>query len=263
MEIVDLTEELVPLYCVCLEDWSPELAEAGDHKRRWYERMKGKGLRVKLALDDRREVGGMIHYAPIEETFVEGKDLCLVYCVWVHGYEKGRGNFQGKGMGRALLEAAEEDAHARGAKGMVAWGLDLPFFLRASWFRKQGYRTADRLGGFQALVWKPFAADAVKPRWLRPKRRPQTTPGKVTVTALVNGWCPAQSLACERAKRAAAAFGEKALFREVDTLDHATLLEWGSGDALFIDRKTVRTGPPPTYETLYKKIARRVRRLGP
>ena len=109
MEIVDLTEELVPLYCVCLEDWSPELAEAGDHKRRWYERMKGKGLRVKLALDGRGEVGGMIHYAPIEETFVEGIDLYLVYCVWVHGYEKGRGNFQGKGMGRALLKAAEED----------------------------------------------------------------------------------------------------------------------------------------------------------
>ena len=262
MEIVDLTEELVPLYCVCLEDWSPELAEAGDHKRRWYERMKGKGLRVKLALDDRGEVGGMIHYAPIEETFVEGRNLYLVYCVWVHGYEKGRGNFQGKGMGKALLKAAEEDARARGAKGMAAWGLDLPFFLRASWFRKQGYRTADRLGGFQALVWKPFTADAVKPRWLRPKKRPETTPGKVTVTALVNGWCPAQSLACERAKKAAAAFGEKALFREVDTLDRTTLLEWGSADALFIDRKTVRTGPPPSYDALHKRIARRVRRLG-
>jgi len=262
MEIVDLTEELEPLYFVCLEDWSPELAEAGDHKRQWYERMKGKGLRVKLALDDRGEAGGMIHYAPIEETFVEGKDLYLVYCVWVHGYEKGRGNFQGMGMGKALLKAAEEDARARGAKGMVAWGLDLPFFLRASWFRRQGYRTADRLGGFQALVWKRFTADAVQPRWLRPKKRPETTPGKVTVTALVNGWCPAQSLACERAKRAAAAFGERCLFREVDTLDPAALNEWGSADALFIDGKTVHTGPPPSYDALHKKIAGRVRRLG-
>ena len=48
------------LYCLCLEDWSPEMREAGDHKRAWYERMKGKGLRVKLALDEAGTVGGMI-----------------------------------------------------------------------------------------------------------------------------------------------------------------------------------------------------------
>ena len=33
MKIVDLTEEHVPLYCVCLEDWSQEMAEAGPRKR--------------------------------------------------------------------------------------------------------------------------------------------------------------------------------------------------------------------------------------
>ncbi len=84
----------------------------------------------------------------------------------------------------------------------------------------------------------------------------------MTVTALVSGWCPAQNLACERAKSAAATFGEKVLFREVDAQDRTTLHEWGSADALFIDRKTVRTGPPPSYDALHKRIARRVRRLG-
>lgn len=261
MQVIDLTEEHRPLYFVCLEDWSPELAEAGNHKAAWYERMKREGLRVKLALDDQGEVGGMIHYAPIEATFVQGKDLYFIYCIWVHGYTKGRGNFQGKGMGKALLKAAEEDARSRGANGMAAWGLALPFWMRASWFRKQGYRTADRLGGFQILLWKPFSADAVPPRFLRPAKRPEPIPGKVVVTALVNGWCSAQSITCERARRAAAEFGDEVVFREIDTTERETLLEWGQPDALFINKKSVRTGPPPSFEVIRRKIARRARRL--
>jgi len=32
MKIVDLTPEHKALYCICLEDWSEEMKEAGDHK---------------------------------------------------------------------------------------------------------------------------------------------------------------------------------------------------------------------------------------
>lgn len=60
MRIIDLTDEHKPLYFVCLEEWSEEIKEAGDHKQVWYNKMKDKGLRVKLALDDDGKVGGMI-----------------------------------------------------------------------------------------------------------------------------------------------------------------------------------------------------------
>ena len=66
MKIIVLTEEHKKLYFVCLEDWSDEIKEAGDHKENWYIKMKDKGLCVKLALDDNGEVGGMIQYVPIE-----------------------------------------------------------------------------------------------------------------------------------------------------------------------------------------------------
>src|SRR5512146_249655 len=116
MNVMDLTPEDVDLYCQCLEDWSAEMKEAGDHKRRWYERMKDRGLRVKLATDDRGVVGGMIQYVPIEYTQADGKDLYFVNCIHVHGFKRGRGNFQKRGMGKALLQAAEEDARRLGAK---------------------------------------------------------------------------------------------------------------------------------------------------
>lgn len=51
MEIVDLSEKNLQTYFVCLEDWSEEMEEAGDHKELWYDRMKDKGLRVKLAVE--------------------------------------------------------------------------------------------------------------------------------------------------------------------------------------------------------------------
>ena len=88
----------------------------------------------------------------------------------MHGHKQGRGNFQKKGMGTALLEAAEADARALGARGMAAWGVVLPFWMRASWFSKHGYRKADKLG-MMALMWKPFTADAAAPSWIRPKKK--------------------------------------------------------------------------------------------
>lgn len=261
MRIVDLDEHRLPLYLVCLEDWSDEIKEAGHHKEVWYQRMKDKGLRVKLALDDQDTVGGMIQYVPIEYSCVEGSDLYFINCIWVHGHKQGRGSFQHRGMGKALLEAAEVDAKELGAKGIVAWGLLIPVFMRASWFKKHGYRSVDRQG-IQVLLWKPFTSDAVEPKWIRPKGKPPLAQDKVTVTAFRNGWCPAQNLAFERAKRAAAEpqFADKVVFREVDTFDRSELLRFGISDALFVNHKQVWTGPPPSYEKITKLISKQAKK---
>jgi len=262
MRVIDLTEDYKQLYFVCLEDWSEEVKEAGNHKEVWYNKVKDRGLRVKLAVDDNGEVGGMIQYVPIEQSFVEGNDLYFIYCIWVHGHKKGRGNFQKKGMGKALLHAAEDDAKAKGAKGMVAWGIPLPFWMKASWFKKQGYTKVDKQGFLgPVLLWKPFTRDAIPPRWIKQRKKPEITPGRVTVTGFLNGWCPAGNMVFERAKRAASEFGDKVVFRKIDTSDRNVFLEWGIADALFIDDKQVRTGPPPSYEKIKKLIAKRAKKL--
>jgi len=260
MRIIDLDPAHEASYFCCLEDWSDEMAEAGDHKARWYARIKDEGLRVKLAVDDEGAAVGMIQYVPIEHSTAQGEGLYHILCVWVHGYKEGVGNQQGHGLGTLLLEAAEQDARELGATGMSAWGLIIPVFMRARWFRQRGYRPADRSSVMQ-LMWKPFMPDAVKPTWIRTVRRPQRIPGQVTVTAFTNGWCPAQNLAHERARRAVEAIGAPAVFQAVDTGDRATFIEWGISDALFIDDREVRTGPPPTYEHLHSSILKRAQRL--
>ena len=208
----------------------------------WYSKMKDKGLRVKLALDDSGEVGGM-------------------YCIWVHGSRQGRGNFQKKGMGKALLQATENDVKAMGVKGTVAWGIPLPFWMKTSWFKKQGHSKVDKQGFLRnVLLWKPFTDDAIPSKWIRQQKRPKEAPGKVAVTAFLNGWCPAQNLVFGRAQRAASEFRDKVVFRKIDTFDKETFLEWGITDALFIDNKQMQTGPPPSYEKIKGKIAKRVRK---
>lgn len=260
MKVIDLKDEHEQLYFVCLEDWSREMKEAGDHKEMWYKEMKEKGLRVKLAVDENEEVGGMIEYMPIEYAFAEGADLYFINCIWVHGYKRGRGNFQKKGMGKALLKAAEEDVKTLGAKGIVAWGISLPFWMKASWFKKHGYKKVDSDNGI-ILLWKPFTKDAVAPKWIKKKYTPKLTPGKVTVTTFLNGQCPAGNIVHERAKRASEEFSDRVIFRTINTSEKEAMLQYGEKDALYIDDAKIRTGPPPSYNKIKKLIAKRVKKL--
>ena len=260
MKIVGLSEEYRELYFKCLEDWSEDMKESGNHKACWYGRMKDKGLGVKLALDDEDKVGGMIQYYPSEYAPIQGENIYFIGCIWVHGHKKGRGNFQKKGMGKALLQAAEEDVRSRGAGGLAAWGLSLPVWMKASWYRKRGYQKVDKQG-MSVLLWKPFEDDVPAPRWVKPKKKPEKEAGKVVVTAFINGWCPAQSISVERAKRAAVEFGDEVEFREINTVDRDVFLEWGIQDALYVDDKNILRGPPLKYEKIKKKMKNKKKKI--
>jgi GNAT superfamily N-acetyltransferase len=259
MRVVDLTEDRKDLLCLCLEDWSDEAKEAGPKRREWLDRGQKLGLRAKFALDNAGVEGGMIQYGPIEHSFVDGSGLYFVYCIHVHGHRQGRGDFRGHGMGKALLYSAEEDARARGAKGMAVWGVALPFWMKASWFKKQGYRKVDRQGVAE-LLWKPFVEGAQPPRWFPTSdKRPEPVALKVNVTAFSSGWCLAQNLIYERAKRASAELGDAVEFIEIDTSKREAVAEWGASNEILVDGKKLQTGPPPSYKKIQKTIAKRVR----
>ncbi len=261
MKIIDVTADNKDLFCLCLEDWSDEAQEAGPKRREWFDRCQQRGLRGKLAVDDDGVEGGLIQYGPIENSFVDGAGLYFIYCIFVHGHKRGRGNFQGRGMGTALLKAAEDDARALGAEGMAAWGVWLPVWMKAAWFKKHGYRRADRQG-ISVLLWKPFVEGARPPRWFpKSSRQPEPIPGKVNVTAFSSGWCLASNLVNERARRAAAELGDAVVFREIDTSERSAVAEWGVSDAVFVDGKNVQKGPPVGYEKIHRMIAKRARKL--
>jgi GNAT superfamily N-acetyltransferase len=163
IETRDLAEVYKSTYLMCLEDWSDEMKEAGDRKAIWYDRIKDEGLRVKVAIDENGNAVGMIQYIPIEQSFAYGENLYHILCIWVHGYDKDIENFQNRGIGKLLLEAAEKDVNSLGSDGISAWGISLPFWMKASWFKKQGFLKVDKQGP-AVLLWKPFNPNAQPPK---------------------------------------------------------------------------------------------------
>jgi N-acetylglutamate synthase-like GNAT family acetyltransferase len=259
MNIADITPDKERQYLYCLEEWSDDMKEAGDCKKRWYDQMKDKGLKVKFALDDNGTIGGMIQYLPVEYSMFEGENLYVVLCIWVHGHKQGRGDYRKRGMGKALLAAAAEDVKQMGVDGLVTWGLIIPVFMRASWFKKQGYKVVDK-SGIMRLLWKPFTEKAVAPKFIKPRKKPGKEEGKVNVTIFRNGWCQSMNITCERAIRASHEYPDKVTLTEFNTTESGILKEWGISDGLYIDGREIMSGPPLPYNKIRKIIDRRVRR---
>lgn len=257
---LDLSDETRSEYFSCLEEWSDEMKDGICRKECWYNSMQAKGLRVKLARLSDGTVAGMIHYIPIEHSWVEGEELYFVYCIWVHGHKKGRGDLRKRGVGRALLRSAEEDVKSLQGKGLVVWGMLLPVFMRAAWFKKHGYRKADRKG-ISVLLWKSFSEKASPPGWIRARKKPEALPGKVVVTALANGWCTGTNGMFERVQRICSEYGEKVVYREIDMNSREAVRQWGLSEGLFIDTRNVYQGPPLSTEKLQKLISRKVKKL--
>lgn len=260
MNIIDISPVTEEIYFCCLEDWSDEMKESGDHKQRWYERMKEKGVRVKLAKNEDEVISGMIQYLPIEHSMFEGKNLHVVLCIWVHGHKQGIGDQRKKGMGKALLKAAEDDCRETGSGGLVTWGLGIPAFMRASWFKKHGYKVVDK-SGVMRLLWKPFNDEVPPPKFMKKKKKPGKGNSKVDISIFKTGWCPAMNIAYERTLRASKALRDRIDLKEYDTVDRKIVEEWGITDGIFIDGKELRTGPPPPYEKVRRKIEKRARKI--
>jgi hypothetical protein len=260
MKIIDLApEHEKPFYC-CLEEWSDDMKEAGNHKACWYNNMKDKGLRVKLALNDEGKICGMIQYLPSEFSCTDGKNLFFVLCIWVHGHKQGVGNNQKKGVGKALLKAAEDDVKSVGAKGLITWGIVLPFFMRASWFKKQGHKVVDKYGMLR-LLWKPFTEDAIPPKFIKRVKKPSLVPGKVNVSIFNNGWCTVQNIAYERTLRAIEDLKDKIVLNVYRTAEREIFTEWGIFDGIYVDDKEIATGPPLSYKKIRRVIEKRVNRI--
>ena len=140
--------------------------------------------------------------------------------------------------------------------------MPLPVFMKASWFKKQGYVQVDKEGFLgRVLLWKPFSDDAIPPKWIETKKEPELDHNKVTVTGFINGWCPAYNMVFERAKRASLELGDQVVFHEINTVNKEVFDEWGVSDSLFINRKKVNTGPPPPYKKIKKKMAKKLKNV--
>lgn len=260
MRIIDLSSEYNKTYFRCLEEWSDEMKESGSHKETWFEKFKDKGLRVKLAQEDDGKIIGMIQYLPAELTFVTGGyGYYLIKCIWVHGHKGGVGNQQKRGVGTALLEACEQDCAHMNLKGILAWGVSLPLWMRAAWFKKHGYAKIDK-DRTRVLMFKPFIEVDTKPQLIRKKKNPENRKDKVKITIFKNGWCSANNIVLERTLKVIPEFKDMIDVDIFDTTEPTVLEEWGIYEGIYINGKLLQKGPPPSYDKIYKRIKKEVKK---
>lgn len=163
IEIRELDEKTMDVYLCCGTQPDEEKLAGEEQKLRWTRRMLDKGLGAKIAFCDGWPAG-FINYVPIEvaPAPVEGDDILFAMCIHVNDADDKRSvNHEGKGVGRALVNAVETYARTQGFSGIATLALDADH-MPASFWGKMGYELIDRAGVI-CLMWKPLD-DGVPPR---------------------------------------------------------------------------------------------------
>jgi len=256
--VVDLSQNDMTAYLHCLKTW--DNCFHSERKLKWYNKKAKRGLCVKVVKDDSDNVLGMIQYLPAEESFVEGKDIYLIQCIWIHGYEKGPGDVQGRGLGKLLLEAVEKDVKGKGAGGLAAWGMSFEGWMPVSWYIKQGYTEVDR-DGMRVLVWKRFSCTVSKPKFIKPKKTPDVMKGKVLVSVFNDGWCQDPNIECDLTEKIVNEYGDEVVYKEYDTSDKEVLREWGIDNAILVDGEWLSFGPHSVDKQLRTLIKEKLKKI--
>jgi GNAT superfamily N-acetyltransferase len=216
---------------------SAEIDASSRRRSAWFKKMYGRGLRIKVATLNGERVG-FIYVMPIEVCpwGPLGRDLAAFPCLVAHGKVKGRG------VGRALVAAAEAEAQKQQKKGIVTYGYYHDFwFMPAAYFEKLGFAVAARRGDV-AILWKPFGSSAEAPSFLESAPRPEPVPGKVTVDLFFNTFCETSDIEAQRVREVAAEFGDAVTLRAYDAGDPATLQRYGRSRGIFVDGEEIFWG---------------------
>ena len=234
MKIIDVNETYKDIFFRCLHLEYPADPEEIALREKWHKKHIPLGLRAKLIIDDAGDVVGLCQYLPIENSFVLGKNLFMILCIWIHGYQHGVGFQQKKGYGKKVLEYIEADALKSGSQGVAAWGMDFPYWNPVSFYEKHGYHRVDK-DGDKVLVVKPFSEKFENPSLLRNSSLPEYDNGKKMITSFVNGWCSGGCSRCVKMRKVVRELGDIAEYREVDTSEYANRLKYGIDNGIYFN----------------------------
>jgi GNAT superfamily N-acetyltransferase len=244
---MDETSEYYASTCSHINE-SKEIDADAKERLVWLKKMNDKGLRVKVVYVDDR-IAGFLNMMPIEHSSMGplGKDLMVVWCLYVPK------EFKGEGAGRALIEAAEEEARRQGKKGLVTYGYRWDFwfmpasFLEAVGFQQVDARKMDYVGEVDSydemvILWKPLDDTAEEPTFPESKYEFKPVPGKVVIDLFWDISCQTTNTEGRRVKEVAEEFGDKVILNEYPTHDHDVFMKHQKHRGIFINGKEIGWG---------------------
>ncbi|MBN2381072.1 GNAT family N-acetyltransferase [candidate division WOR-3 bacterium] len=215
----------------------------------WFHRAyEEKGLRIKVALVD-GEHAGFIYLYPIEHCpwGPAGKDLMVITCL---DSVKPK-----RGVGRALMDAAEKEAREQGKKGICVNGFYWKemWFMPGEFFEKIGYEVVQKKGN-SALFLKKFSEDAQLPQFLERKYVHKPVPGKVVVDLFCTDSCLTTCTEAERVRKVCAEFGDKVVLNQYDADDPEILKKYQVWRAIYVNGSEIHWGYEAPWEGIREAI---------
>ncbi len=249
IEVKDMDESSEYYVSTCTHvNESEEIDRNAEKRLAWFKKMYDKGLRIKVASIE-GEIAGFLYMIPIEHSPMGplGDDLMTIYCVTAPD------KYKGKGAGRALVEAAEEEAKRQGKKGMVTYGYRGDFwFMPASFFEKNGFgavdsRKLDSPGESDileeiVLLWKAFDDVVEPPSFPESRYEYKPMPGKVVVDLFWDISCQTTGIEGERVKEVAKEFGDRVILNEYPTHERDVYMRYQTHRGIFINGKEIGWG---------------------
>lgn len=252
IEVRDMQEADEVFVGTCTHvDESDEIDRNARERLAWLRGRQEAGLRVKVA-DLDGEQAGFLYVMPIEMSpwGPLGHDLLVFPCMFVLPSAAGRG------VGSALIAAAEEEVHRQGRKGLVTMGYHHDFwFMPAAFFERRGFVEARRAGR-TVILWKVVDPSAEAPHLLDPEDRFELVPGRVVVDLFWNRFCQTSNIESQRVREVAQEFGEAVVLREYDACDPGTLQRYQRARGIFVDGEEIGWGYTAPREGIREAIAK-------
>lgn len=217
----------------------------------WFHRMfDEKGLRIKVALVA-GEHAGFAYLYPIETCpwDPKGKDLMVITCL---DAEKKK-----QGIGKALMQAAEEDARAQGKKGICVIGYywEEMWFMPAEFFEHLGYEVVQKKDN-AALLFKRFDESVEIPRFLESQYKFKPVPGKVVVDLFHTHSCLTTYTEAERVRKVCAEFGDKVVLNQYNADDPEILKKYQVYRAIYVNGSEIGWGYEAPWEGIREAISK-------
>jgi len=249
--IRDMTEEdeYYVGTCTHVNENNIECESSFPRRISWLRQMEKHGLKIKVALFNNVHAG-FIYIMPIEiNPFpIEGMDLMVFPCL------VSQSKFSLKGVGKKLIEAAEEETLKHNRKGIATIANFWDFwFMPAKYFENLGYKVAEKRG-IEAILWKQFDPSAEPPHFRKMNYSFKPIQGKVVVDLFWNVFCLTSDVEAQRVREVVSEYKNDVVFNEYSAVKPTTLKRYGISRGIFVNGKWIEVGPEIEKNTLRQEI---------
>jgi len=204
----------------------------------WLRRMEKYGLRVKVALLDGVHTG-FLYVMPVEISpwQIQGRELMVFPCL------VSQSKFSQMGIGKKLIEAAEEETKRQDRKGIATIGYFWDFwFMPAEYFLKLGFTVAERRGE-EAILWKQFDKDTEPPHFREEHYIFKPIKNKVVIDLFWNRFCLTSDVEAQRVREVVSEFRKDVILNDFSTIDQKVLMQYGIERRIYVNGVMVEVGP--------------------